>query len=160
MSCRRDGSGQTASTIWSPPLARRSKRRKEVATLAGIFPKKFWERNDPGWKERDMASHPSRSCPRFTSASPIFPAPRAWCARWHAKRAHPCKTATSTPLLIMFHADTRIVHLMVRARRVTDADFNYYHEEERARAEGWMTDPGDVGEAGGSFTRVAATISG
>ena len=60
----------------------------------------------------------------------------------------------------MSHADTRIVHLMVRARRVTDTDFNYYREKERARVEGWITDPGDVGKAGGSFARVAATISG
>jgi len=117
---RRDGSGQTGLHHLVPPLARRSERRKEVATLAGIFPKKFRERNEPGREERDTAFHPSRSYPRFTTTSPIFPAPRARRARWHAKRARPCKTALPRPpLLIVSHADTRIVHLMARARRVT-----------------------------------------
>lgn len=54
--------------IWSPPLARRSERRKEVATLAGDFSEKVRERNDPGMEKGATSVSPSL----YPRARPFF----------------------------------------------------------------------------------------
>lgn len=104
-----DGPGQTDPPphIWSPFLARRSERRKEVATLAGDFSEKVpRQRNDPGG-EKGAHNIPSVS-PRLYPTCPFF-LPHVRDARRHAK----CNASVmqNGRLLIASRADTRIVPL-------------------------------------------------
>lgn len=111
---KRDGS-PTSGFLPPAPLARRSERRKEVATLARIFPKKSENESRNGKRKALCAFSP------FPLLSPIYPAAalahssRPTCAtRGDMQNGylHPALNCGS-------HADTRIVHLMARARRVT-----------------------------------------
>lgn len=101
-----------------PPLARRSERRKEVATLAGIFPKKSENestRNGEGGGTR----HPFPLLPPFYPGFAYFSCPTCATRAVTRETRTSMQNGSSTPLLIVSHADTRIVHLMARARRVT-----------------------------------------
>lgn len=96
------------------PLARRSERRKEVATLARIFPKKSENETRNGKRKALCAFSP------FPLLSPIYPAALAHSSRPTCATRGDMQNGYLHPALNCgSHADTRIVHLMARARRVT-----------------------------------------
>lgn len=139
----RDGPGQNGP----PPSGEKVREEEGGRDLGGDFSEK--ERNDPGWGEGGTLRPNLPALPRLRPF--VLPYVRAVTRETRTSMQN---GSTSAPLLIVSDADTRIVHLMARARnasRAGDADFNYYREEERTRAEGWTTNPGDVGEIGGSF---------
>lgn len=103
-----------------PPSGEKVREEERGRDLGGDFSEKVRERNEPRWEEGDTVSHPSPA-----SRLRLFFLPYVHNARGDTRNAHVAMQngSTSTPLLIVSHADTCIVHLMARARRVSTDRF-------------------------------------
>lgn len=103
-----------------PPSGEKVREEERGRDLGGDFSEKVRERNEPRWEEGDTVSHPSHSYHGFVYFSCPTCATRAVTRETHTSMQN---GSTSTPLLIVSHADTCIVHLMARARRVSTGRF-------------------------------------
>lgn len=105
----RAGPGQTGPPPSGPPSGEKVREEERGRDLGGDFSEKVRERIDAKWEEGGRASHPPRSYPRLR----LFFLPHVR-AVTRETRTSMQNGSTSTPLLIVSHAD--IVHLMARAR--------------------------------------------